>query len=179
MYGMIHQAARQLATEKLGDDGWNRILDKSGMSTEHFISAQSYGDDVTNRLIAAIGEVAGIATGDLLEAFGRHWVVYAKSSTHAAMMNRAGADLVSFLGGLDRMHASIKTVMPDASMPSFTLVEADADQIVVIYRSERPGLEAFVHGILSGLLEHFGEKGEITSQPEQGAVTFRIARRHA
>ena len=73
----------------------------------------------------------------------------------------AGNDLVSLLSNLDRMHVGIAAQMPGASMPSFEVLDASDTQIKIRYRSERDGLEAFVVGLLQGLLNQFNDFGEI------------------
>ncbi|MEQ8934214.1 MAG: heme NO-binding domain-containing protein [Amphiplicatus sp.] len=173
---MIHKAARDMAVGRYGEDGWRQILAESGLSGEHFISARQYPDEITTRLLAAIGARAGLAPEALLEAFGRHWIKYAGSSAYSSILDRTGGDLVTFLGNLDRMHASIKTVIDRAQLPSFNVEKADAREIEIAYRSVREGLEPFVIGLLKGLLERFGEAGEIDWRREDGTSYFRIAR---
>jgi len=173
---MIHKAARDMALGRYGEDGWRQILAGSGLSDEHFISARQYPDEMTEHLLGAIGARAGLDREALLEAFGRHWIKYAGSSAYSSILDRTGGDLVTFLGNLDRMHASIKTVVDRAQLPFFNVEKADETEIEIAYRSSREGLEPFVIGLLKGLLERFGEEGEIAWRREGEASLFRIAR---
>ncbi len=175
---MIHKAARDMAVERFGEEGWRAILAASGLASEHFISARHYPDDMTERLLAAIGARAGLSREALLEAFGRYWIRHAGSSAYDPIMRRAGGDLVTFLENLDRMHASIKTVMERAVLPSFAVEKAGAAEIEIAYRSPREGLEPFVLGMLKGLLDRFGERGRVDWRRAEGASLFRIARAH-
>ncbi|MEE2690695.1 MAG: heme NO-binding domain-containing protein [Pseudomonadota bacterium] len=176
---MIHKAARDMAIERYGDEGWRAILAKSGLGAEHFISARSYPDETTFRLFAAAADHGRLAFEEFLEAFGRFWIRYAGRSAYASILDRTGADLVSFLGNLDRMHASIRTVIGGALLPTFALVKATESEVEVSYRSSRNGLEPFVAGMLKGLLDRFGETGRVAWRRDGEASLFRIARGHA
>ena len=179
MYGMIHKAAREMALQEFGEAGWTAILASAGLNEEHFISAQTYPDDVTQRLIDAI-----IAHGDydpdtLLEAFGRYWVHYAGGSRYAKLMDMAGSDLESFLANLDRMHDGVKASMPEAILPSFELVDVSPHRLKVAYRSTRSSLTLFVKGLLLALMDRFGESGTVTCEQQGDSVLFEILREPA
>ena len=90
-------------------------------------------------------------------------------------MAMAGDDLVTFLGNLDRMHASVKASMPGAVLPTFYLMTSDVSHLTVSYRSPRSGLEPFVRGLLEGLLDHFHVSGVVEELgPSQNGVDFLI-----
>lgn len=177
MYGMIHKALRELAIERAGENAWREIATECKLGSEHFISGQHYSDDVTNALINAVAEKAGMAPEALLKDFGRSWIRFVQGSTYAGVLDMAGGDLVTFLENLDRMHASIKATMPEAVTPSFHVETRGRNDIIVTYASPRQGLAPFVEGLLEGVLERFNEKGEISSKPlKDGGAEFRIKR---
>lgn len=179
MYGMIHQAAREMVHVVADADTWTAILEKSGLQETHFISAQTYSDDDTFALIGAIQEVTGLPLDDLLSAFGKYWIEFAGKTSYRSVMDMAGNDLESLLENLDRMHTSIKSTMPDADMPSFLVADEDGDTLTVEYRSSRKGLEPFVKGLLLGLMDRFGETGEVTFSPAEDCVEFYVKRQPA
>ncbi|MDG1418086.1 MAG: heme NO-binding domain-containing protein [Maricaulis sp.] len=144
-----------------GEDDWSAIVSKSGLSERHFVSGLSSDDETTFALIGAIQEHTKIPLDELLKSFGEYWIKYASETSYGGMMKMAGNDLVSLLSNLDRMHVGIAAQMPGASMPSFEVLDASDTQIKIRYRSERDGLEAFVVGLLQGLLNRFNDFGEI------------------
>ena len=175
MYGMIHRAARQMIRDSNDAEAWVRVLNATGLEDDAFISAQVYSDEVTFNLIGAISNELGTPVPDLLVQFGRYWVAFAASSPYSQILSLAGDDIATFIGNLDRTHASVKASMPGAVLPSFLLVRADERSLQVAYRSPRQGLEPFVLGLLQGLLEHFNEKGDVTEiGPSQDGVDFLI-----
>ncbi len=172
MYGMVHQAARGMVLERCDYSDWQSILSDCGLSDEHFLSAQCYNDDLTFALIGQIATYLDLEVNILLEQFGTYWLKFAESSKYSSILNMAGDDLETFLANLDRMHASIKSTMPDAEMPSFALLPCDEDTIRLKYSSKREGLEPFVKGLLRGLMARFGRTGIILTHAQEGSVLF-------
>lgn len=176
MYGMIHQAARELAIRNLGEPAWEALLDEAGFEGRHFIGVEYYADADTMRLVGLISERLGLGIEDTLHEFGRFWVDFAGASAYGRVLQMAGDDLETFIMNLDRMHASIKSNMPKAALPGFEVVESSAEAIRVLYRSERRGLAPFVKGILSLVAERFGERVEINYAEFEDGVLFDLAR---
>lgn len=174
MYGMIHQAAREMIHELHGPDVWNDILRKSGLGDEFFISAQHYSDEKTNDLIGTISQTTNKDIETVLEEFGGYWIKFSDTSSFAGIMRMAGDDLFSFISNLDRLHASIKTTMSKAQTPSFEVVGMTATKIDVVYRSDRTGLAPFVRGLFHGLLAHFGKTGTVTHRDIDDGCLFTI-----
>ncbi len=174
MYGMIHQAAREMVNDQHGPEVWNDILRKSGLGEEFFISAQHYPDEKTNDLIGTISQISDKDIETVLEEFGAYWIKFSDASSFAGIMRMAGDDLFSFISNLDRLHASIKTTMNKAQTPSFEVVELTATKIGVVYRSDRTGLAPFVRGLFYGLLAHFGETGTVTHRDIDDGCLFTI-----
>jgi hypothetical protein len=176
---MIHQAARTMAIAHLGEDGWAAFLKQNALGDEHFIGVEYYEDAETMRLVELIAARLELPADDALREFGHHWIAFAGSSAYGRILSMAGDDLAGFLDNLDRMHASIKSTMPLARMPSFQVLENGGDAMKVLYRSERSGLAAFVEGILSAVARSLGEEVTI-SRPEpdrdDGTVAFLIER---
>ncbi len=177
MYGMIHRAARELALQTLSMEEWEALLVQGGLREDHFISANPYDDAVTARLLGAIGLRLGLSQEALLEALGRHWIRHAAESPFGTVLSMAGDDLETFLENLDRMHASVTSSMPAASMPSFELLRCEPQAISLLYQSERVGLGMFVRGILCALLERFGETGRIEMEAAPSGIIFQISER--
>ena len=50
MYGIVNQAIQGLVVENYGQEKWDEILKRSGISETHFISNDSYEDEITFEL---------------------------------------------------------------------------------------------------------------------------------
>lgn len=176
MYGMIHQAARDLAVAQLGEAEWEKLVEVGGLNGRHFIGFEYYSDAETMRLVTLISERLGRTMAETFYLFGRTWIDFAGASAYGRVLSMAGGDLDTFISNLDRMHASIKSNMPKASLPGFEVVESTPEAIHVLYRSEREGLAPFVQGILSAVAERFGENVTVRFVEQPGGALFVLAR---
>ncbi len=176
VYGMIHQAARDMAVAHLGEAEWEALAASHGLSGHHFIGVDYYSDADTLSLVNVISKRLSLPIDQALYEFGRFWITFAGASAYGRVLRMAGDDLESFIENLDRMHASIKSNMPLASLPSFQVLESDSRHIQVLYVSERDGLEPFVQGILSAVAERFDESVTIDYGACPDGVVFEITR---
>lgn len=165
-----------MAVAQLGEAAWETLAAGNALSSKHFIGVEYYSDAETLRIVSLISERLGFSMEQTLYEFGRHWVSFAGESAYGRMLQMAGNDLESFIDNLDRMHASIKSNMPRASLPSFQVLESDSRTIAVLYVSERDGLAPFVQGILSSVAERFGESVTIDYELRNNGVVFEITR---
>jgi hypothetical protein len=161
MYGMIHRALRQMVLEERGAEVWSAIERSANAEPSDFISSATYPDELTQRLLSTSSEALGQDPDHMLAQFGQFWIRYAEAGSFAAILTFTGQDIVSFIANLDRMHRTIEDVMPNARMPSFSILAHDVGQITVQYRSTRIGLAPFVSGLLYGLLDRFNLVGSV------------------
>jgi len=139
------------------------------------ISAETYDDEITLRMLAAASDAYDMPINDLLVRFGRYWIVFAERGSFKFILDFTGQDLRGFISNLDRMHVGVQAVMPQAIMPSFRVAEDTAEKVVVEYRSTRTGLEPFVTGLFQGLAERFGVEADVQHLGWYGdASTFAI-----
>lgn len=179
MYGMIHQAAREMALAQLDEQEWLDLLQKNGLSGQHFIGVDYYSDEQTMSLVTLIAARLDMTMEDALYQFGRFWIAFAGASAYGRVLSMAGGDLESFLDNLDRMHASIKSNMPLAKMPSFQVLGSDRRSLRVLYVSERSGLAPFVAGILGAVAERLGESVDMAWSDSPDGIVFEIRREAA
>lgn len=179
MYGMIHRAVRDMVTVHAGQAVWQDIEAKTGAGPAEMIGVLVYDDEITFRLLSAAAERLDLPLPDLMEKFGRHWIEYIGQKQFGRLLDIAGRDLLSVLTNLDRLHAAVLAAMPQARVPSFTVVAAQNDSILLRYRSQRKGLEPLIKGLLVGLLNRFQLHGDVQLMPcEDNKVEFRITHRH-
>lgn len=173
MYGMAHRALRQMVIDRLGPAAWARVERETSTGPADLISLCVYDDSKTIALITASAGHLGLGMDDTLRVFGRYWVQYAQLSSFGPIMDFTGQDIVTFINNLDRMHRSVVLAMPDARVPSFTLLNETRQNLLVRYRSDRTGLETFVIGLLEGLMDRLGETGtvEVAARAESGPPT--------
>jgi hypothetical protein len=150
MYGMINKAIRDLVTSKFGEEKWNEVRRKAGVSDEVFINMVKYPDEATYKLVGAASEVL-----NTLEAFGEYWTVYSAEAGFGHLLDFAGTNLVDFLRNLDNMHTRIQLTFPQLEPPSFKVTDVTDNSLHLHYHSKRAGLAPLVMGMVKGLGKRF------------------------
>jgi hypothetical protein len=176
MYGMIHRAIFDFLSEQYRESEWDKV--KSSLNVEHdsMISTLVYPDSQTMQLVEDAAMLLGISTEEFLRRLGRFWVMFSERGAYRRILDFAGEDLASFIQNLDRMHQAVVSAMPRADVPSFTLVDSRPGELVVDYRSNRNGLEAFVIGLLQGLLDRFKHDGCVTHESRVASASRFVVR---
>ena len=175
MYGLIHRAMREMVIDILGDPAWLAIEKEQDIGPGEMIGQSVYDDALTMRLMGALATTLDLPMPHMLHAFGRHWVDFVYKGAYGSIMHFTGSDLVTLLRNLDRMHQTVRVTMPEAVVPSFSVISESAQELCVEYRSQRSGLEPMVVGLLEGLVGHFGLTGTVEQliHPD-GPARFRI-----
>ncbi|MDA0890732.1 MAG: heme NO-binding domain-containing protein [Proteobacteria bacterium] len=168
MYGVVNKSLKEMMIIQFGDERWQKVLDKSGVASDSFLSMRAYDDDVTYKLAQAAADELEIDLDDALRAFGVHWVEHTAAKEYSALMRATGQDMLSFLENLNGLHDRISSTFLDYRPPSFLVDRDTAGAVGVLYLSERVGLTPFVEGLLSGLASWFGETMDILEiRPEE------------
>jgi guanylate cyclase soluble subunit beta len=165
MYGLVNAAVRSLVLESAGDAAWAAVRDRAGAPDE-FAPLQAYDDGVTYALVGAAVEVLGLPADQILRTFGRYWVERVATVHYRELMDRTGADFVSFVRHLDALHTRMRSSFPEYRPPSFRVIALEPGLLQVDYYSEREGLLPFVEGLFEGLGAHFGEEVELEHVPD-------------
>lgn len=174
MYGMVNRAIMDLVVASADQATWEAICERAGLASTKFSNTTVYDDSVTYDLVAAASEVLDLSPRQVLESFGRHWILFTGQEGWGPLFDMAGQDLRSFVEGLDAMHARVQASMPECRMPSFSVTTDANGSLDIAYQSERTGLEPMVLGLLAGLAEHFDEKWNIreVGENEDGSATI-------
>jgi len=166
MYGLINIAIRDLVTNQFGQSQWDAILAKADVSDEHFLRMKAGEDAATYALVGAATEVLGLTSSQILQAFGEYWTEFTAAEGYGELMDSAGSTLPEFLQNLDQLHTRVGMMYPDLKPPEFSCEDVTDDSLRLHYRSERPGLDDLVIGLLRGL----GKRFEVAVEVQQLAA---------
>jgi Haem-NO-binding len=161
MFGLVNKGLEDMVCGQYGEEIWEEIKSKAEVEIEAFISMDAYPDDITYRLIDAASVVMKIPATDILEAFGRYWILFTATEGYGSLMEMAGDNLPEFLQNLDNLHARVGLSFPNLQPPSFLCSDLEAESLKLHYYSERPGLTPMVVGMLKGLGEKFNTDVDI------------------
>jgi guanylate cyclase soluble subunit beta len=175
MYGMIHRAMRQMVFEQLGEDAWLALGHRLGIGPTELLTGQIYDDALTFEIISEAADRFNLTVDQCLTEFGRYWIRYAEQGALSSIMKLTGQNLASFIANLDRLHVAVGAAMPGAQLPSFTTLQSTEGHLTVEYRSDRVGMEKFVHGLFLGLMERFNTSGVVTIESRgEKSIVFEI-----
>jgi len=161
MYGLVNAAVHDLVVSRFGEQTWERIKAKAGLSLETFSRMEQYPDEVTYQMVGAASEVLGISTDDVMKAFGEHWVLYTGREGYGEMFDIAGSSLKDFLFNLDALHTRVGQNFDQLQPPSFRFDTINERTVRMHYHSDRKGFCPFVYGLLTGLAARFKTHVEV------------------
>lgn len=159
---MVNRSLEELITTRHGAACWERVLARSGVEVEVFVSNEPYDDDVTLRLVAATGAELRLSPDEVLDLFGEHWVRVTAAQTYGPLFRAGGQDLGEFLQNLPNFHTRVQLLYPNLRPPEFHVRDARPGHVTLEYHSARVGLLPFVVGLLRGLGQHFETPTTIT-----------------
>jgi len=163
VYGVINKSLREMMLGQYGEAAWERVLKRSGVSSDSFLTMCSYDDSVTYQLAHAAAEELNINLSDALKAFGVHWVEHTLATNYETLARAAGGDMLEFLANLNGLHDRISSTFIDYQPPEFEVANHGEDLVSVLYISTREGLTPFVEGLLIGLSRRFNQDIDIVS----------------
>lgn len=178
MYGMVNKAIEDMVCMHHGEEAWEAIKARAGVDVDVFMSNQSYPDAMTYDLVAAASAQLGAPADQVLDAFGRHWILHTAQKGYGGLLKAAGSNIEEFLRGLPNFHSRVSMIFPALNPPRFEVSEAVPGALTLHYHSDRPGLTPFMVGLLYGLGELFATplSVEPLQRREDGAShdTFRV-----
>jgi hypothetical protein len=171
MYGMVNKAIEEMVCTLHGEEMWERIKEHAGVDVDVFITNEGYPDDITYKLVGAASELTGTPAGQILEAFGEHWVLKTAREGYGELMDAGGKDLREFLMNLPNFHTRVVMIYPKLQPPAFEISNENERSLQLHYRTHRAGLSQFVVGLLRGLGKMFNTpvKVSLLHSREQGA----------
>ena len=151
MYGLIHNALRNMVVRDHGEPLWKLILESTEIEADVFLSMRQYDDNTTLTLIAASAKATNMEVDAFLGAFGFYWLTVFAPTDYGALLKLTGDDPFEFLRNLNSLHERISISFLEFRPPAFSVKNVSDECIELQYNSKRKGLTSFVEGILKGL----------------------------
>lgn len=162
MYGMVNRAVQDMVCAMHGEEMWEKVKEHSGVDVDVFVGNESYPDDVTYKLVTAASELSGTPPEQILEAFGKHWVLKTARDGYGDLMDAGGENLRDFLINLPNFHTRVVMIYPKLQPPRFEVSDEQERSLHLHYHTHRPGLTPFVVGLVRGLGEMFSTPAKAT-----------------
>jgi hypothetical protein len=155
MHGMVNKAVQDIMVSSHAEDVWHNVRSKAGLQDEVFISTAFYPDEVIYKFMEAASEAPNPPKKSILNQFVRWWVLKTARHGYGHLLAVGGRDLGEYLQNLPSFHTRVSMMFAALQPPEFRCTEVALRQARLHYMSHRPGLSAFVIGLLEGLGEMF------------------------
>jgi Haem-NO-binding len=157
MYGLVNRAIEQMISGAYGEARWEaiKVAARIDADLDLFVANESYDDAVTYRLVAAASEELALPAAQVLEAFGRYWILHTAKEGYGTLLSSVGKDVGEFLENLPGLHTRVRLIYPHLEPPRFACERTSSHALTLHYRSDRAGLAPFVRGLLLGIGELF------------------------
>lgn len=177
MYGLVNRAVKELIESTAGPQAWLDVCAEAGVDIDYFEAMEPYDDAITYDLVAAASSVLDTPADEILEGFGRYWILYTGAEGWGPILDSQGSTVAEVVSNLDDMHVRIQATMPSLVMPRFNIVQSNSSVIRLEYHSEREGLAPMVLGLMKGLAERCGESWhtvQVGYRSDSGFDTFEL-----
>ena len=171
MHGVIISNLKKYVEEKLGEDAWDTLRDRAGLSGKAFIPISMYPDSDLDGLLDAAVAVTGQSREAVLQDFGA-WVIPPLMKMYRSFIPEDW-DAVTFLKNIDeRIHERVVRMKDDSARPPHINVsEISPGVLEVEYQSYRD-MSYLALGCVFGVAEYYGQKAALMEE-KKGVGTHR------
>ncbi len=130
-----------------------------------YTSVGTYDHGEILKMLTFLNKATGQDVSDMVMAFGKN--LFGQLIQHHPNIIRSETALLDFLEGIEtHIHREVRKLYPNAELPYFETERPSNDKLVLIYQSSRPFAD-LAHGMISGAVEYFKNKVEISRQALQ------------
>jgi hypothetical protein len=162
MHGLIILQLQKFAQKQLGPRAWELLARKAGLPVRSYSPARAYPDEDLVAIVGAASRVLETSDAAVAEAFGE-FIAPELLRLHARLLRPEWKTLDVIENTEPLIHAAVRVGNPGARPPVLDVVRTSADELRIIYTSERK-LCRLAKGILAGIARHFGESISVTDE---------------
>ncbi len=176
MKGMVFTVFLEMVENTWSMDMGDALIERAGV-VGAYTAVGTYPHGEMQALVHALAEKTGTPVPDLARAFGKH--LFGHFTRAYPRFFRGVTGSLEFLAGIeDIIHADVRKLYPDASLPTFD-IKRDPDRLVLTYFSDHPFAD-LAHGLIEGCVDHFDDQAQVAREeplPGSGAQARFIVTR--
>jgi predicted hydrocarbon binding protein len=134
MHGIIFQELRRYAMARMGEQGWDTLLQRAGLPKNNYLAFKTYPDEEAVALVTAATKLTGKSARVILEDFGE-FIAPNLLRGYKALI-KSHWTVLDVVEHAERMHDRVRTD-PLATPPILNCRRVDADTVQVSYASRR------------------------------------------
>lgn len=134
MHGIIFQELRRYATARMGEHGWDTLLQQAALSRSSYLAFKSYPDEEAVALVTAASRMSGKPARAILEDFGEFIAPNLLRGYKALLQSHWS--VLDVIEHAERIHERVRND-PLATPPYLSCRRLDAGTVQVSYVSKR------------------------------------------
>jgi predicted hydrocarbon binding protein len=134
MHGIIFQELRRYATARLGEHGWDTLLQQAALSRSSYLAFKSYPDEEAVALVTAATRMTGKSARAILEDFGE-FIAPSLLRGYKALL-KSHWSVLDVIEHVERIHERVRND-PLATPPHLVCRRLDPETVQVSYVSKR------------------------------------------
>ena len=164
MLGIIFTNLVEMIETEISAEMADEILDEAELSTDGaYTSVGHYPFEDVLAIVTLLSEKTDTPIPDLIFAFGQY--LFPKLVAGHQHILPENVNLMDLLGQLDsNIHVEVLKLYPNATLPTFTILEQTTDNIVLEYGSPRQ-LDTLAAGLITGGSQYFDVDIDIAMTP--------------
>lgn len=175
MHGLINRAIQSFVTDSYGSSRWDEAAEIADLGFTEFEAMLSYDDDLTSRVLDAVGEVLGRDRFDLMEDIGMYLVSHPNMDSLRRLLRFGGVDFVDFLQSLDDLPDRARLAVSDLVLPPIELRDLSDTRFRLICGAPIAGYGHLLMGILRVMADDYGTLAMLSHEGEaDGRETVSI-----
>jgi len=160
MKGIVFTEFLQLVENKFGLEMVDLIIEKSNLSSQGaYTAVGTYDFSEMLELLTHLSEKTNISIDDLLLVYAEHFFCVLVEN-YPALIDRYKNPIDMLASIENHIHVEVLKIYPEATLPSFEILEKTKDSITMIYRSSR-AMSYFGLGLMNKTFEHFNCEAQI------------------
>jgi len=161
MKGIVFTEFLKMVEQEYGYEVVDELIEKNDLESKGaYTSIGTYDHSEMVQLITSLSDHTKESIPSLLKIFGLYFFSILRDSYPHFLKARNNA--FEFLESIETyIHVEVKKIYPEAELPSFNTQINAANQLEMVYHSERK-MADFAEGLIEKSLEYYGEKATIS-----------------
>ncbi|GAB4283844.1 MAG: heme NO-binding domain-containing protein [Roseovarius sp.] len=159
MHGLVNQAIERFVRETYGEEIWNDVSRRAGLTNPVFEAMLSYDTALTEAIVAGLARTLGKSREEVLEDIGTFLVSSRASGAPRRLLRFGGTDFVDFLYSLDDLPSRVRLAVPDLQLPQLQLREHATRRYSLVVRAPGGPRNSYGHvmiGLLRAMADDYG-----------------------
>ncbi|MDT8326721.1 MAG: heme NO-binding domain-containing protein [Roseovarius sp.] len=159
MHGLVNRAIERFVRDTYGRDVWIEAIRRLDLGYTEFEAMMMYEPQVTQQVLAAVGDRLKKSVPDVLEDIGTYMISHPNIEAPRRLLRFGGVDFVDFLHSLDDLPERSRLAVSDLDLPSLELRDhGDGSYSLIVGLCEGHGLRLghVLMGVLRAMADDYG-----------------------